>query len=83
VPRLFARCGIEGKVQAFFSPASLDLFVRLITPGTRVLYPCSRFLTSSSIGLIGLAGLAGLAGRRKRDGVRQRERDVTKIRPAA
>jgi MYXO-CTERM domain-containing protein len=35
------------------------------------------------IGLIGLAGLAGLAGRRKREDIRGRERDVTKIRPAA
>jgi MYXO-CTERM domain-containing protein len=35
------------------------------------------------IGLIGLAGLAGLAGRRKREEMRGRERDVTKIRSAA
>ena len=31
----------------------------------------------------GLAGLAGLAGRRKREEMRGRERDVTKIRSAA
>jgi MYXO-CTERM domain-containing protein len=36
----------------------------------------------SWIGLLGLAGLAGLAGR-KREDIRHRERDVTKIRPAA
>jgi len=35
------------------------------------------------IGLIRLAGLAGLARRRKREDMRGRERDVTKIRPAA
>jgi MYXO-CTERM domain-containing protein len=35
------------------------------------------------VGLIGLAGLAGLAGRRKREEMRGRERDVTKIRSAA
>jgi MYXO-CTERM domain-containing protein len=35
------------------------------------------------IGLIGLAGLGGLAGRRKRDDIRNRDQDATKIRRAA
>jgi hypothetical protein len=34
------------------------------------------------IGLLGLAGLGGLAGRRKID-IRDRDRDVTRVRPAA
>ena len=34
------------------------------------------------IGIFGLAGLAGLAGRRKRD-IQDRDRDVTRMRPAA
>ena len=34
------------------------------------------------IGLLGLAGLGGLAGRRKSD-IRDRDRDVTRVRPAA
>ena len=34
------------------------------------------------IGLFGLLGLGGLAGRRKND-VRDRDRDVTRMRPAA
>lgn len=34
------------------------------------------------IGLLGLAGLGGLAGRRKHD-IRDRDRDVTRMRPAA
>jgi hypothetical protein len=34
------------------------------------------------IGLLGLAGLGGLAGRRKSD-MRDRDRDATRVRPAA